>query len=155
MRYNHIYMKSHPPPLNVTNAGHTINISVRFLVWTDSLYCSLLSVTWSWWRVQLFLRSSVADRLTDSICTVLCACVALCITRQKHKNLPHIYVLNAVRCPYVRNGRRGQLSSEWRHNENGVTMTIAGLLRYGDWRHVATGCTALVCMTVYNDLALS
>ena len=43
---------------------------------------------------------------------------------------------------------------EWRHNENGgcerhndndVTMTIAGLWRYGDWRHVAMGCTALVC----------
>jgi len=52
---------------------------------------------------------------------------------------------------------------EWRHNENGgcspgaasavgarrcnendVTMTIAGLWTYGDWRHVATGCTALV-----------
>jgi len=31
-----------------------------------------------------------------------------------------------------------------RHNENDVTMTIAGLWRYGDWRHVATGCTALV-----------
>jgi len=27
---------------------------------------------------------------------------------------------------------------------NDVTMTIAGLWRYGDWRHVATGCTALV-----------
>jgi len=31
-----------------------------------------------------------------------------------------------------------------RHNENDVTMTIAGLWRYGEWRHVATGCTALV-----------
>ena len=31
-----------------------------------------------------------------------------------------------------------------RHNENGVTMTIAGLWRYGHWPHVATGCTALV-----------
>ena len=31
-----------------------------------------------------------------------------------------------------------------RHNENDITMTIAGLWRYGDWRHVATGCTALV-----------
>ena len=30
-----------------------------------------------------------------------------------------------------------------RHNENDVTMTIAGLRRNGDWRHVATGCTAL------------
>jgi len=29
------------------------------------------------------------------------------------------------------------------HNENDVTMTIADLWRYGDWRHVATGCTAL------------
>ena len=31
-----------------------------------------------------------------------------------------------------------------RHNENDVAMTIAGLWRYGDWRHVATGCTAVV-----------
>jgi len=31
-----------------------------------------------------------------------------------------------------------------RHNENDGTMTIAGLGRYGDWRHVATGCTDLV-----------
>jgi len=30
-----------------------------------------------------------------------------------------------------------------RHNENDVTMTIAGLWRYGNWRHVATGCTTL------------
>ena len=29
------------------------------------------------------------------------------------------------------------------HNENDVTMIIAGW-RYGDWQHVATGCTALV-----------
>ena len=31
-----------------------------------------------------------------------------------------------------------------RRNENDVRMTTAGLWRYGDWRHVATGCTALV-----------
>ena len=31
-----------------------------------------------------------------------------------------------------------------RHNENDATMTIAGLWRHSDWRHVATGCTALV-----------
>jgi len=31
-----------------------------------------------------------------------------------------------------------------RRHENDVTMTTAGLWRYGDWRHVATGCTALV-----------
>jgi len=68
---------------------------------------------------------------------------------------------------YVRNGGHGQLSSEWRHNENDdimrtgaanavgarchnendVTMTVAGLWRYGDWRHVATGCTALHCVS--------
>ena len=30
-----------------------------------------------------------------------------------------------------------------RPNENDVTMIIAGR-RYGDWRHVATGCIALV-----------
>jgi len=29
------------------------------------------------------------------------------------------------------------------HNENDV-MIIAGLRRYGDWSHVATGCNALV-----------
>jgi len=28
-------------------------------------------------------------------------------------------------------------------NENDVTVTIAGLWRYGNWWHVATGCTAL------------
>jgi len=40
----------------------------------------------------------------------------------------------------------GSATGARRHNENDVTMTIAGLLRYGDWRHVATGCTALVCI---------
>jgi len=30
------------------------------------------------------------------------------------------------------------------HNDKYVTMTIAGLWRYGNWQHVATGCTALV-----------
>jgi len=44
---------------------------------------------------------------------------------------------------YVRNAGRGQLSSEWRHNENDVTVTTAGLL-CGDSRYVATGCIALV-----------
>ena len=82
------------------------------------------------------------------------------------------YILNAVRCPYVRNGgRAGQLSSEWRHNENDailrtgaasaasavgarghnendVTMIIVGR-RYGEWRHVATGCTTLVIIIRY------
>jgi len=38
------------------------------------------------------------------------------------------------------------------HNENGVTMTVAGLWRYGDWRHVATGCTALVIMVGNNTI---
>jgi len=31
-----------------------------------------------------------------------------------------------------------------RYNANDVTMTGAGLWRYGDWQRVATGCTALV-----------
>jgi len=31
-----------------------------------------------------------------------------------------------------------------RHNKNDVIMIIAGLWRYGDWPHVATGCNALV-----------
>ena len=71
-----------------------------------------------------------------------------------------------VRClyvhSYVRNSVCDELSSEWRndenrgcehrairHNENDVTMTIAGLWRHGDWRHMATGCTALV----HTDIA--
>ena len=36
------------------------------------------------------------------------------------------------------------------HDENDVTMTIAGLWRYGDLRHVATGCTALVLFTQWQ-----
>ena len=69
---------------------------------------------------------------------------------------------------YVRNGGHDHLSSEWhhnekggckrrerrigarRHNENDVTMTIDGLWRYGDWRHVATGCTAVVHLKVLD-----
>jgi len=33
------------------------------------------------------------------------------------------------------------------HSENDVTMTISGLWKYGDRRHVATGCTALAIIT--------
>ena len=71
--------------------------------------------------------------------------------------------------PYVRHAGRGQLSSKWRHNENGaasavgarcdnesdVLMIIAGLWKYGDWRHVVTGCNALVFLrsTVYSATA--
>ena len=72
----------------------------------------------------------------------------------------HLYtlqslLLNAVRCPYIRsyvcNAGRGQLSSEWRHNENDVIMIIVGL--YGDWRRVATGCNALVLVWVNKETA--
>ena len=43
----------------------------------------------------------------------------------------------------MRTGAAGAVGAR-RHNENDVTMTIAGLWIYGDWRHVAKGCTALV-----------
>jgi len=57
-----------------------------------------------------------------------------------------------VRCPYVHtfvlNAGRGQLSSEWRHeNDVTITMIIAGIWRHGDWQHVPTGCNALVHYT--------
>jgi len=51
---------------------------------------------------------------------------------------------------FVRNAGRGRLSSECCHNENDVIMIIDGLVadgtgrRYGNWRHVATGCNALI-----------
>ena len=32
-------------------------------------------------------------------------------------------------------------------------MTVAGLRRYGDWRHVTTGCTALVALMTTGDAA--
>jgi len=86
---------------------------------------------------------------------------------------PHSsYILNAVRCPYVYvrssvmlgvassisndvimriaglvagcEGRRRE-PREWHHNENDVTV-ITAVRRYGDWRHVATGCNALVLL---------
>jgi len=66
----------------------------------------------------------------------------------------YLYILNAVSCPYVtyvRNAGRGQLSSEGRHNENDVTMTMAGLCRYGDWRDVAaTGCNGLTLIFTHT-----
>jgi len=45
--------------------------------------------------------------------------------------------------------RMGAASAR-RHNENDVTMTVAGLWRYGSWLHVAMGCTILV--SVGKDL---
>ena len=44
---------------------------------------------------------------------------------------------------YIHHAGRRQLSSEWRHNENDIIMTIAGLWRYGEWRHAAMGCNVL------------
>jgi len=38
------------------------------------------------------------------------------------------------------------LRARWHHNENDVTVITAGR-RYGDWRHVATGCNALAFTT--------
>ena len=52
-----------------------------------------------------------------------------------------LYIRRAVTWPYVRTSvTLGVASSA----ENDVTMRIAGLWKYGDWRHVATGCTAVV-----------
>jgi len=42
--------------------------------------------------------------------------------------------------------RTGAASAARCHNENDVPMTIAGLWIYGDWQHVAKGCTALVLL---------
>ena len=47
---------------------------------------------------------------------------------------------------------RTGLQAPRRHNENDVTITIAGLWRYGDWRHVATGCTAIVIIAASRVL---
>jgi len=71
---------------------------------------------------------------------LLTSCFASCVTPLLSEE--SLYVkrrkMSVVRS-YVRNCGRGQLSSGRRHNENDVTVTIAGLWRYGDWRHVATG----------------
>jgi len=63
----------------------------------------------------------------------------------------YLYILNAVRRPYVTHVRNAGRGSEGRHNENDVTMTIAGLCRYGDWRHVAaTGSNALTLIFTHT-----
>ena len=80
----------------------------------------------------------------------------------------NLYILHAVRCPYVRTSVTLGVASRVvndvimriaglvagcerrRHNENDVMTIIIGLVadgtgrRYGDWRHVATGCNGLV-----------
>jgi len=58
----------------------------------------------------------------------------------RQKPVPAARVANDV---ITRTGAASTVGAR-RHNENDVTMTIAGLWRYGDWRHVATGCTALI-----------
>ena len=40
--------------------------------------------------------------------------------------------------------RTGVVSAVGTRLANDVIMTIAGLWRYGDWQHVATGCDTLV-----------
>jgi len=45
--------------------------------------------------------------------------------------------------------RRRRETREWRHNENDVITITAGLWRYADWRHVATGCNAPVKTECY------
>jgi len=55
---------------------------------------------------------------------------------------------------YDCNAEHGQLSIEWRHNENDVIMIIAGLVadgpsrRYRDWWHVAMDYTALLFVNI-------
>jgi len=78
----------------------------------------------------------------DSILINLLPCWLACLLTYLH-----LCILNAVRCPYVRsyvrNAGRGQLSSEWRHNENDVIMITAGLVagcerhkrEPSEWRH--------------------
>jgi len=41
------------------------------------------------------------------------------IAGKKAQGVPYLYILNAVRCPYVRNGRHGQLGS----NDVTIIMT--------------------------------
>jgi len=36
----------------------------------------------------------------------------------------------------------------------GAAMTIAGLWRYGNWRHVATGCTVVVFVRMETSLLI-
>jgi len=55
-----------------------------------------------------------------------------------------------TKCTFVHNAGRGQLSSEWRDNENDVTMTTAGLQTYGKCQHVTTGCKALLWL-IHNQ----
>ena len=49
----------------------------------------------------------------------------------------------------MRTGAAGAVCAR-RHNENDVTITTAGLWRYGDWQHMATGCTTLVMACSIN-----
>jgi len=55
----------------------------------------------------------------------------------------HLYILNAVRCLYVRNAGLDQLSTEWRHTEHDLLMRTDGLVagferrrhQQREWRH--------------------
>jgi len=60
----------------------------------------------------------------------------------------YLYILNAVRCPYVRSSVTLGVASSGANDVIMIIMIIAGLWRYGDWRHVATGCSDLVTSVV-------
>jgi len=66
-------------------------------------------------------------------------------------------MLNAVRCPYVCNAGRGQLSSKWRHNENDVIMKTEAAWRVnGDmWVALLWLNLRLLCSPIKSRLHIS
>jgi len=106
-------------PLTIVRLFVTLNLNMR-------------KYSWIWRKLwSLYIkRGKVSVRRPTSVTVGVASSVANDVT---------------MRMTHNENGgceRRG------RHNENDFTMTIAGLLRYGHWRHVATGCTAQVFVNI-------
>ena len=144
-----------------------MSLSFRKLGWMNGMW---MTAFWLEANKQLFLHncSKNTDKTTPDVANLprfQPAC--------KFSGTLYIKCSKVSVRTYVRNSGSGQLSSEGhhndndvimrtgaasaasavgmrRHNENDVTMTIAGLWRYGDWRHVTTGCNCPVVLITDN-----
>jgi len=102
---------------------------------------------------SLLLRPRERKYCNAHVCMCVCP-LSVCPSVREH-----LYILNTLRATSVTVGvassvandvimRTGAASAvsarrQSRHSENDVAMTIAGLWRYDDWRHVATGFIAI------------
>jgi len=147
--------------------------------------CKLLSALIASWRSTLRRVLQASNLYGNTDCKILTTLFHYTVNQLLihlisfvgDSLLAYLYILNMVRCSYVRtfvrNAGHGQLSGKWHRIENDVVMRTGAVsaigewrhndnswlmeIRYGDWWHVAMGCSALVFRKrhVYNNIKIT